>query len=307
MSYRLRSDEPFAEGMKRVMVEQVDLALEELSNPRANGGVDTAIHEARKCMKRIRSALRLYRSSLGEKRYRKENARFRTLGASLARPRESAVAVLTVDELATRFESVLRPEPFGELRAHFAEQHLVALWKTVEEDRAVRRVAKRLRRARGTLLDLEVRDTSELAWRPGLGRAYRNGRRRMREAFAEGSPEAFHEWRKQVKHLRYHLDVLRDAWQGELDRAADLLHQLSDLLGLHHDLVDLRGQLHRNPATRSTQRRRHEFAALSALIEGLRIDLEAKSQAVGERIYGRRRKAIVARVTACWVTWRETL
>ena len=45
-------------------------------------------------------------------------------------------------------------------------------------------------------------------------------------------------------------------------------------------------------------------AALSALIEGLRIELEAQSQAVGERIYARKRKTVVARVTSCWDTWR---
>jgi hypothetical protein len=109
-----------------------------------------------------------------------------------------------------------------------------------------------------------------------------------------------------VKHLRCHLDLLQGAWRGELDRAEVLLHELSDLLGLHHDLVDLRGQLHRNPATRSTRKRRGEFDALSALIEGLRIELEAQSQAVGEHIYARKRKAVVARVTSCWDAWRTS-
>src|SRR5262249_36611929 len=59
-AYRLLAGEPVAAGLKRVITAQVDDALAQL---RGEAGADPAegIHEARKDIKKIRSALRLVR------------------------------------------------------------------------------------------------------------------------------------------------------------------------------------------------------------------------------------------------------
>jgi CHAD domain-containing protein len=50
---------------------------------------------------------------------------------------------------------------------------------------------------------------------------------------------AWHEWRKQVKYLRYQLKIVRRSWRTPLDSWRRDLNRLSDLIGLDHDLVEL--------------------------------------------------------------------
>ena len=126
----------------------------------------------------------------------------------------------------------------------------------------------------------------------------------MAEAYREHAPDAFHGWRKKAKHLRYHLDVLRGSWSGQLYRAAELSHELTDLLGVHHDLTDLRRQLERNPATRTTSRRRSEARALFRLIDEKRVALESEVREVGEPLYSAKAKVVVERLVSRWNQWR---
>ncbi len=304
MSYELRQEEPFAIGVKRIVVEQVDIAARVLAQPTANGGVDEAVHEARRCFKRVRSAFRLARPVVRSHAYRRENTYFRRLGMALASPRESAVALLTIDGLTEHFATLLRPGAFSELRAHFVERHTLALWRVIERDEAPLRVLRRLRKARRRIASLPVREVADLSWTPGVRRAYRSGINWMTEAYLGRSPGAFHEWRKQAKHFRYHLRILRGSWDGQLDQAADLLHQLTDILGIHHDLTDLRLQLEWNPATSATKKRRMENHLLRALIDGRRADLETDARELGQRLYSRKPKVVVGRLISCWDQWQ---
>ena len=302
MSYEIQRKEPLADGIRRIVVEQVDIAIRVLSDPQC--GVDEAIHDARKCFKRVRSALRLAHGVVGNESYPRESVRFRILAGALASPRESAVSVLSIDELREDVAPELRPGAFSELRAHLVERHTVALWQTVERKEALIRVSGRLRNARRQLRDLPTRDCSELAWTPGVRRAYRDGANQMAEAYREHAPDAFHGWRKNAKHLRYHLDVLRDSWSGQLYRAAELLHELTDLLGVHHDLTDLRRQLERNPKTRMTRRRRSKARALFRLINEKQVALASEVREVGERLYSAKAKVVVELLVSRWDQWR---
>ena len=60
MSYRLGAEESLAAGLRRSASEQLDLALAGLADARLDRY--EAIHEARKCCKRLRGLLRLARS-----------------------------------------------------------------------------------------------------------------------------------------------------------------------------------------------------------------------------------------------------
>ena len=305
MAYEIERDESFGDAVRRVVLEQIDLAARGLRSGVPRAVADDSIHEARKCFKRIRSALRLAREILPRKRFRRENARFRELGWMLSAPRESGVAALTIDALAKQFESVLRPGSFGEVRAHFMERHLVALWRTVDEG-SWADVVRGLARARRKAGRLAFSGDEDLAWMPQILRAYREGARWMSRAESSGSPEDYHEWRKEAKHLRYHLRLLRSAWSGQLDAAEQHLHKLTDVLGEHHDLTDLHRQLAGEPAVSSTKLRRREAAALEALIVGRRYQLEIEARDIGLRIYLRDPEGLAERFRSLWTGWRTT-
>ncbi len=70
-------------------------------------------------------------------------------------------------------------------------------------------------------------------------RSYRRGRKAMKAVPSDPGVERVHEWRKRTKDLWYQLRILREAWPEVIEATADELHELSDLLGDHHDLAVL--------------------------------------------------------------------
>ncbi|MEQ1713760.1 MAG: CHAD domain-containing protein, partial [Hyphomicrobium sp.] len=100
MAYRFKLDEPIQSGVRRIGGEQIDRAITELDS--AAGSV-TAVHEARKCLKRLRALLRLARPALGETVFDRENTFFRETGALLSHVRDSEILLETVIKLDARF------------------------------------------------------------------------------------------------------------------------------------------------------------------------------------------------------------
>jgi CHAD domain-containing protein len=69
MSFELRREQSLRKNLRRMVRKQLDYALEQLSEDH-KGPRDEAVHEARKCFKKIRAVLRLVRPEIGEKTYR---------------------------------------------------------------------------------------------------------------------------------------------------------------------------------------------------------------------------------------------
>ena len=61
----------------------------------------------------------------------------------------------------------------------------------------------------------------------------------MVQAHAERTTEAFHAWRKRVKYLRHHMEVLAAVCPDIAPKRAAGFKELGDGLGLDHDLADL--------------------------------------------------------------------
>jgi CHAD domain-containing protein len=77
----------------------------------------------------------------------------------------------------------------------------------------------------------------------GIKRIYKQGRKALKEVKVIPDGERFHDWRKRVKYLWYHLRLLQDAWPNVMKGYARSLDAISDCLGLEHDLVDLKNKL----------------------------------------------------------------
>ena len=64
---------------------------------------DSAVHDARRQFKQIRSALRMLRKSMGEKQFAKENRAFRDAGRPLSAVRDAKVMIDALDGLLDHF------------------------------------------------------------------------------------------------------------------------------------------------------------------------------------------------------------
>jgi CHAD domain-containing protein len=99
--YHLKKSESPAKGFERILREQIELAVWNLSENARE--LDDAVHEARKAMKRARSTLRLLRSTLGEV-YRHENAVMRGVGRKLTPARDAQALIEIFDDLVEEGE-----------------------------------------------------------------------------------------------------------------------------------------------------------------------------------------------------------
>jgi hypothetical protein len=121
MAYRLEANELISTGIRRVLLERVDTAIDDLTNPEKDR--NKGVHDARKNFKRIRAALRLIRGEIGDELYRQENVRFRDAARLIASARDSWVMVETLDKLVEEFHELLAPNAFVGVRQVLLRQY----------------------------------------------------------------------------------------------------------------------------------------------------------------------------------------
>jgi CHAD domain-containing protein len=299
--YRLQRDEAVADGVKRVAATRADSAIEHL-----RGEVDEpfaeAIHEARKDLKKLRSVLRLVREPLGEYFYQRDNTGYREAGRLLAGIRDAEVKLATLASLGERYGD------------RFPERGLAPLANALEAERqalsdgsssdgnagSAEIAARQIEDGRAAIAEWPLEGDGFELIEAGLKRGYRRGRNRFAEVAQEPTEERVHEWRKRVKDLWYHLRLVRDARRGALGKAADRAHELSDLLGDHHDLAVLRD----DAAGRESLLAGEDLATLSDLVEDRQGELLDAATKLAKRVYPKKPKSFVARIGDYWSAWR---
>jgi CHAD domain-containing protein len=297
-TYRLRRKEPAPDGIRRVARGRADGALEQLRGG-AKGDLNPAVHEARKDLKKLRSVLRLVRDDLGDAVYRSENVRFRDAGRMLSGARDAQVKLETLAALRERFEDRLSADGMA-LFVHALDGERERLADPRGDELALDRAAGAIEAGRDAIAEWPLHEDEWPLIGPGLKRSYRRGRNRFRDVRAEASDEAVHEWRKRVKDLWYHLRLVRNAKKSVLGEAADEAHELSDLLGDHHDLAVLRDD--------AVERRElfvdGDLEQLLVSISERQEELTANAISLGERLYARKPKAFERRLRSYWESWR---
>jgi CHAD domain-containing protein len=295
MGYRLEAQEKLSIGIKRIAREQADKALTQLT---ASGeGQDKAIHEARKCFKKIRAVVWLVRDEIGEAVYKQENICYRDVGRGLSDARDGAVKVETLDELRERFAAQLDVDAFAKARDKLASERHLIIEQTLKEEDVLADVVATLQAAQARIDTWPVERENFSSLAGGLRRVYKRGHNRLADAYADPRPEAFHDWRKRVKYLWYHIRILRPLWPDLFEVLADEIHDLSDYLGDDHDLAELRHVALKRPELFDDER---EQQVLIALIDRRRAELEAAARPLGKRIYAEKPRRFVKRIAAYW-------
>ncbi|HWF74049.1 MAG TPA: CHAD domain-containing protein [Solirubrobacteraceae bacterium] len=298
MPYRLEAGESVEDGIRRCSREQLDHAVQELTDGIKADAVE-AIHEARKALKKQRSLLRLARAAFAPAVRRQEATVFRQTARKLSGTRDADVMIGALDELSERYAGTI---PQGTVAA--ARARLVARQED-ERDRARRSgaaaaVAVELRAARRRADAWDVRGGGWSALAPGLDRSYRRGRDAFKLARAEPTPENLHEWRKRVKDLWYHLRVLRPLSESTMNGQADEAHRLSELLGDDHDLWVLREAL-----SAIEDEITADLEPVLGAIDHRTSRLETAAVLLGERLYAEKPKAFLRRIHRYWKAWRK--
>jgi CHAD domain-containing protein len=303
MSFELKPAESLRKGVRRIVRKQMDEALEHLTGPH-KGSRDEAVHEARKCFKKIRAVLRLVRPVIGEKSYRNENTCFRDAGRPLSEVHDAKILIETLDQLAEHFKEHLVSRSFGDAR-HALQDNLRAVRRRVLDQRnAFPVVAEVVRQARGRSKGWADVPNKWLAVGEGLEDVYRRAGDAHQEATADPTVEKLHEWRKQAKYLRYQLEVLTPVRPERLEELTNEADRMGELLGDDHDLAALRQMLTDDSGRFGDEGERE---MLLALIDRRRAELEQEALLLGRRFFQDSPRDFARRLRGDWKNWRAQI
>jgi CHAD domain-containing protein len=298
-AYRLRGDEPIPDGIRRIARGRLLDAQQDLTSP-PSGDAGKAIHATRKHVKRLRALVRLARGAISEDAYAQENAAFREAGRGLAAARDAQVRLQTLDMLTERAGDALPKRSTAPLR-------LMLRWEcdeAIASQSGARLAASELADAHARTRDWTFDAEGFAALTPGLKKIYRRGRKRMRAARRDPSPEHLHEWRKRVKDLWHATQIVREAQPKALKKTARRAHKLADLLGDAHDLHVLRDYVEAHPQCFEDDASR---AMLVAFIDRRTAKLCAKALKRGRKLYKRSPKTFARAIERGWRERYSTL
>jgi len=291
MAYRFKLQEPLAQEVRRVALEQIDLAEEKLTS---QDDIPDAIHNARRSLKRLRALIRLVRPAIGDAAYRRESDRVAGTARLLAGARDLHVMRLT----ATKLESRFGPLPNGagkRLNALLAAEAAAIPSDAGKDGRA--QALKRLKQMRKFFVGHALDDLAFAGLAEGLERCYRKGRRGFRDAFRKPSDESFHAWRKSVQRHWRHMQLISRAWPEALSARADEAKELSRLLGEDHDLAILFAKVTEADPDSLT---REDVAAIGTLCRSCQTEIRVLAEPRGARLFAEPAEDLRRRIEAYW-------
>lgn len=292
MKFELSPNESVSDGIRRTVTAEIQKALDHSKIDARAKDEDqvVAVHEVRKCFKRIRAALRLVRGELGEHVYRAENSCFRDAARPLTELRDAQVLVATLDNLR------IHPPPTT-LRQCLVDGEQAVTRKLLLEGHAFEGVQEVAREALGRVPTWKIERDGWGALEDGARRVYRAGRDAL--ALAEDSPtvEHLHELRKQAKYLWHVLQLLGSGRSGRDEGLEERAHELSRSLGDDHDLAVLRQTLEVDPAAYGLDATREP---LFSIIAHRREELRAQSLFLAGKLYSVRPRDFADRIATYW-------
>lgn len=295
MAYRLKArDSTVAEAVRRIAREQIDGAIEAIDK----GDAAVAIHQVRKCCKKVRALIRLVRPVFAE--YSLENADFREIARSLAGSRDAKVLLDTCDLLIEGAPKGTNTDLFTPLRRRLARDQAKEAHGE-EAGATLRKARKLLDKSRERSKGWALRGEEWGALGSGLGMIVREARKAERAVHGEPSAANYHELRKRIKYHWYHTRLLMPLWPEMMRPRADALGRLADQLGLHHDICVFEEWLGAAVPTID------QFDAVEALLPlagERRRELEWEIGPLAARALAQKPRALVEHWGALWPIWR---
>ncbi|MEO1443335.1 MAG: CHAD domain-containing protein, partial [Chloroflexota bacterium] len=208
---------------------------------------------------------------------------------------DSAVVLKTFNALARTHKEVPR-KPLTAIRKHMKS------FRDVEVDFPVADVVERLEAADMRIETLRFREKGFAVFSGGVGTVYADGREQLAACMKAPTVANFHEWRKNVKYLWHHMEILTPTWEGLTATYAESLHTLADYLGDDHDLAVLKDTLVELPDDVGDPDAVYQ---LITIIDVEREQLQENAIRLGKRIYAEDPVQFVRRTRSYYKLWRQ--
>lgn len=216
--YRFKRGEPVPAGLKRIVREQLDSAIGQLSGQGKNRTEE--VHEARKSMKKIRAVLRLTKKELGSV-YGVETTQLRLCSGQLSEIRDAAAQIETIDLVRKKVAPELGTAAFGTIRRALVARR-EKFEQAAEAGGVFPRVAGALRTVAHRVKGWPLQTDGFAALAPGIEKTFCRGRKAFLCAREDPSPENLHAWRRRAKDLWYQMRMIQPFWRDVLEKYAEI-------------------------------------------------------------------------------------
>lgn len=285
----------------KIARKRIRSALRQLEARRLD---DEAVHAARKSLKKARAGLRLLRPGIRKAHYRKANSALRDAARPLSAIRDAAVLADTLSALVAQRPAAQRSIQLDGLQRAITWQRTLIKHDVLDDPKQLAHSRRLLRRVRTRMTHWKLDDGDWPLLGSGLRRVYDLGRRARTMARNTGTPETLHEWRKQVKYLRYELEILIPLRPGPIGALARQARRLSDALGDSHDLSVL---CEFSTAHPDAFRSPGKLDALLALAELRQRRLLQQATLLGSRLFLETPAVFAARFGRYWRDWHHAV
>jgi CHAD domain-containing protein len=296
MSFKVKRKEAVPDSLSRIARKGVEKALKSCEKEELE-----SIHATRKQIKRLRALLRLVRRQAGNKQVEEILDCLRDAAGYLAPPRDAHVQSEALKQLLGRKRPRKSSERLNAIRAEL-ERNCHEEAARFRQQKSARQVYAILKRVPAKFKKLNFKHEGWSALGPGMKKTYHAAREARECAVRDPAAENFHEWRKRVKDLLYHVEFLQPIWPEQMCALAAELDSLGELLGDDHDLHMLRQTAIKKSVKPEVDA---ETAELFALIDPRQKELRANALKLGNRILREKPSDFCDRLHGYWKIWKS--
>jgi CHAD domain-containing protein len=243
--FRILQTETVEDNIHRILKGQILNIIGHCTQEQ--GDKHKSVHEIRKSFKRIRAVLRLIRDEIGYSTYYRENVFYRDLSRRLSEIRNFSVLIDSTRTLQADLSNTIPGSAFEPLIQNLLSIRDRRMEKLVIQEDIMKDIPKQLDTAKARIRDLTVVHDDFRAFKKGLIRIYRQGRKYVDLCRRQPTSRNLHDLRKRIKYLWYHILILQPINPSMLETQAETLDNIGENLGIYHDMEVLRQYLDLHP------------------------------------------------------------
>lgn len=300
MNFQIQQNESLQDGIKRILYEEIDFALKSLQ---AEENIHEGVHDARKSFKKIRAIARFVRDEIGGEQYTLENTWYRDAGRKLSALRDATAMIETLDKIRLQYPESISDKTYQSLEKTLLKNQEEVSYLLLVQRNIRQTVAFLLVEGKERVENLNLSKNSFRAIKKSICRVYTQGYDGLALSMDDPSDFNLHEWRKSVKHIWYHMLILRNIWPGMMDAYAEELHTLSEMLGTDHDLAILNDSLENGSLSINNEKAELQIVNI---IARYRHETQMNIYTLASKIYRQRPNDFVSYLETYWNTWRRS-
>lgn len=297
MAYRFDPSEAFTKEVRRIASEQLNKASHLLQ--KQPDGLDSSVHDARKCFKRLRGLYRMIRKDAPDFR-KAENARLRDAARNLSAARDATVLADVAASLQRAASNNQQAAMLERTALALTERRdkLVAASGDIHQraDEAAAACAQALEAVRQVTFSNGRKTTARRvakAWKRSLKR----GSSALAACKTTAGAAEFHELRKCCQTHRFYIKLLQPLWPSAMHAKGIRAKDLAERLGEHNDLAVFARLMADDPGLFETA---EQHTLLSQILSERQAGLRKEALKTAKLVFGGDPKHEAAVIAPLW-------